>query len=81
MEAITSASPALETLQSVGELSKQQVQQIDSTRKNISDLHGIEDHREQNTDVKSSRSVESLASSSVTATQSEKSTESSTKTS
>ena len=80
MEAITS-SPALETLQSVSELSKPQVQQIDSTRKIISDSHGLEDQKEQNTDVKSSRSVDNLTSNLVTATQSEKSAESSTKTS
>jgi len=80
VEAITS-SPALETLQSVSELSKPQVQQIDSTRKIISDSHGLEDQKEQNTDVKSSRSVDNLTSNLVTATQSEKSAESSTKTS
>ena len=65
--AVTSTIPAHETLQSVpgiiqtiSELSKPQVQQIDSTRKSISDSHGLEDQREQNTDVQSSRHVETL---------------------
>ena len=79
VEGLTSTPLAHETLQSVSDLSKQEVQQIDSTKKVISDSQGLEDEREATTDVKNSRSVESLTSNLVTASQSEKSVESSTK--